>query len=46
MRTPIRAQYLRLKQLFADALLLFRLGDFYELYGADASLAARELGVP
>lgn len=45
MSTPIRAQYLRLKQPFPDALLLFRLGDLYELYDADARVAARELGV-
>jgi len=45
MSTPVRAQYLRLKQPFPDALLLFRLGDVYELYDADARMAARELGV-
>ncbi len=45
MSTPLRAQYLRLKQPFPDALLLFRLGDFYELYDEDAHMAARELGV-
>jgi len=43
--TPLRAQYLRLKQPFPDALLLFRLGDSYELYGDDATIAAHELGV-
>lgn len=46
MSTPVRAQYLRLKQPFPDALLLFRLGDFYELYGRDATIAARELELP
>jgi len=45
MSAPIRAQYLRLKQPFPDALLLFRLGDLYELYDEDARVAARELGV-
>ncbi len=45
MSTPLRAQYLRLKQPFPDALLLFRLGDFYELYDEDACVAARELGL-
>ncbi len=45
MSTPLRAQYLRLKQPFPDALLLFRLGDFYEVYGRDATIAARELGL-
>ena len=45
MSTPLRAQYLRLKQSFPDALLLFRFGDFYELYDEDARVAARALGV-
>jgi len=45
MSTPLRAQYLRLKQPFPDALLLFRLGDVYELYDEDARLATHELGV-
>jgi len=45
MSTPLRAQYLHLKRPFPDALLLFRLGDCYELYDADARVAARELGV-
>jgi len=43
--TPLRAQYLRLKQQFPNALVLFRLGDFYELYDADACVAVRELGL-
>lgn len=45
MNTPIRAQYLRLKRPFPDALLLFRRGDVYELYDHDATIAARELGM-
>ena len=45
MSTPLRAQYLRLKQPFPDALLLFRIGDIYEIYDEDARVAARELGV-
>lgn len=45
MTAPLRAQYLRLKQPFPDALLLFRLGDVYELYDADARVAACELGL-
>lgn len=43
--SPLRAQYLRLKQSFPDALLLFRVGDFYELYDEVACVAAHELGV-
>ena len=41
--TPVRQQYLRLKALHPDALLFFRLGDFYELFDADAEIASREL---
>ncbi len=37
------AQYRALKAQRPDALLLFRLGDFYELFEADAEVAAREL---
>lgn len=43
MRPSVRDQYLRLKQPYPDALLLFRLGDFYECYDADARVAARAL---
>ncbi|HWE64675.1 MAG TPA: DNA mismatch repair protein MutS, partial [Chloroflexota bacterium] len=43
MSTPVRQQYLRLKAIHPDALLFFRLGDFYELFDADAETAAREL---
>ncbi|AEJ39824.1 DNA mismatch repair protein MutS [Sulfobacillus acidophilus TPY] len=38
--TPMLDQYYRLKAEQPDALLLFRLGDFYELFGPDAELAA------
>jgi DNA mismatch repair protein MutS len=41
--TPIRKQYLQLKARHPDALLFFRLGDFYETFDADAEVAAREL---
>ena len=41
----LRAQYLRLKQPFPNALVLFRLGDFYEIYDADARVAAHALGL-
>ncbi|GIX48671.1 MAG: DNA mismatch repair protein MutS [Candidatus Tectimicrobiota bacterium] len=43
--TPVMAQYLRLKQKAGDALLLFRLGDFYELFFEDAVVAARALDI-
>ncbi len=41
--TPMLEQYRRLKSRHPDALLLFRLGDFYELFEEDARIAAREL---
>jgi DNA mismatch repair protein MutS len=41
--TPIRKQYLQLKAQHPDAILFFRLGDFYETFDADAEVAAREL---
>jgi DNA mismatch repair protein MutS len=43
--TPIRQQYLRIKQEHPDALLLFRMGDFYETFDDDAHVAARELEI-
>ncbi len=43
--TPIRRQYLELKRKYADCILFFRLGDFYETFDADAELVARELDV-
>lgn len=36
-------QYLRIHEQYADCLLLFRLGDFYELFFEDAKTASREL---
>jgi len=41
--TPIRRQYLQLKQKYPDAILFFRLGDFYETFDEDAHLVHREL---
>lgn len=43
--TPMMAQWLELKQQAGDALLFFRLGDFYELFEADAETAAPIMGV-
>jgi len=43
--TPLMRQYHAIKQQVPHALLLFRLGDFYELFFADAILAARELEI-
>jgi len=41
--TPMWRQYHAIKKEHPDILVLFRLGDFYEMFGADAELAAREL---
>ena len=43
--TPIRRQYLSIKQRYPNAILLFRLGDFYETFDEDAKLAARALDI-
>lgn len=41
--TPMRAQYKEIKSKYSDCLLLFRLGDFYELFDEDAKKASKEL---
>ncbi len=43
--TRSRKQYLDIKAQYPDALLLFRLGDFYELFDEDAKIASRELDI-
>ncbi|MCL0056801.1 DNA mismatch repair protein MutS [Dehalococcoidia bacterium] len=43
--TPIRRQYLRIKESHPDAIVLFRLGDFYEAFDEDASLISQELQI-
>jgi DNA mismatch repair protein MutS len=43
--TPLMRQYHAIKQQVPGALLLFRLGDFYELFLDDAIVAARELEI-
>lgn len=43
--SPVMAQYLRAKARAGNALLFFRLGDFYELFYEDAKTAARVLGI-
>lgn len=43
--TPMMRQYLAIKEQYPDALLFFRLGDFYELFFDDAVTAARELEI-
>jgi DNA mismatch repair protein MutS len=43
--TPLMQQYNAVKTRYPHALLLFRLGDFYELFYEDAIIAARELQI-
>jgi DNA mismatch repair protein MutS len=43
--TPLMRQYHAIKRKFPSALLLFRLGDFYELFYDDAVVASRELQI-
>ncbi|MDL2205952.1 DNA mismatch repair protein MutS [Eubacteriales bacterium OttesenSCG-928-N13] len=41
--TPMMQQYLNIKEQHQDAILFFRLGDFYEMFFDDAHLASKEL---
>ena len=41
--TPMINQYLKIKNKYPDTLILFRLGDFYELFFDDAKIASKEL---
>jgi len=43
--TPIRKQYLDIKRQYPNAILFFRLGDFYETFDEDAEITARELDI-
>ena len=43
--TPMMKQYEEAKRAHPDAILLFRMGDFYELFGDDAKVAAKTLGL-
>jgi len=43
--TPLMTQYNGIKGKYPDALLLFRVGDFYETFGSDAVKTARILGI-
>ncbi len=43
--TPLMRQYGQIKAQHPDALLLFRVGDFYETFGSDAVKAAKALGI-
>lgn len=43
--TPLMQQHKAIKQKYPDAILLFRVGDFYETFGADAIIASKVLGI-
>jgi DNA mismatch repair protein MutS len=43
--TPVRRQYLELKARHPDAILFFRLGDFYETFDEDARIVAKTLDI-
>ncbi|MEC7260757.1 MAG: DNA mismatch repair protein MutS, partial [Bacteroidota bacterium] len=43
--TPLMRQYSEIKSKHPDAMLLFRVGDFYETFGQDAILASKILGI-
>jgi DNA mismatch repair protein MutS len=44
-KTPMMVQYHAIKKKYSDAILFFRLGDFYEMFYDDAVLAAKELSL-
>ena len=43
--TPMMRQYFEVKEQYPDCLLLYRLGDFYELFVDDALTASKELKI-
>lgn len=45
VHSPVRTQYLEIKRQNPDAILFFRMGDFYEMFDDDAEIVARELEI-
>src|SRR5437667_3085795 len=45
VHSPVRTQYLHIKGQHPDAILFFRMGDFYEMFDDDAEIVARELEI-
>ena len=43
--TPLMKQYLDIKKEYNDAIVLFRMGDFYETFNEDAKITAKILGI-
>ena len=44
--SPMMQQYYKSKEDNKDSILFFRLGDFYDMFFADAKIAAKELELP
>ena len=44
-QTPMMAQFMAMKAEYPDAILFFRLGDFYEMFGEDAIVSAKVLQI-
>lgn len=44
-KTPLMVKFLEIKAKHPDAIILFRLGDFYETFGEDAKIASDTLGI-
>ena len=43
--SPLMRQYREIKRGYPDAILLFRVGDFYEMFYSDAQLASKLLSI-
>ena len=43
--TPLMQQYKKIKDEYKNEILMFRLGDFYEMFFDDAKTASKELGL-
>ena len=43
--TPLMNQYLDVKKEYSEAIVLFRMGDFYETFNEDAKITAKILGI-
>jgi DNA mismatch repair protein MutS len=44
-QTPLLEQYFKIKNEHPDKILFFRMGDFYEMFGRDAEIAAMLTGI-
>ena len=43
--TPMMEQYFRIKESYKDCILLYRMGDFYEMFGEDAIIGSKALEI-